>query len=90
MLLPRHSQPAMARSGKRPYTRDELQDLFDCADERVMRIGAGCAGAASTCSEQKTQPFGLSSWNHGAVGRRSANGPRAPPHREPGDSGLGR
>jgi integrase len=37
----RHSQPAMARSGKRPYTRDELQDLFDCADDRVMRIRAG-------------------------------------------------
>jgi integrase len=24
-----------------PYTRDELQDLFDCADDRVMRIRAG-------------------------------------------------
>jgi integrase len=31
----------MARSGKRPYTRDELQDLFDCADDQVMRIRAG-------------------------------------------------
>jgi hypothetical protein len=41
----RHSQPAMARSGRRPYTRDELQDLFDCADERVMRIRAGEAKA---------------------------------------------
>jgi hypothetical protein len=37
----RHSQPAMARSGKRPYTRDELQGLFDCADDQVMRIRAG-------------------------------------------------
>jgi hypothetical protein len=90
MLLPRHSQPAMARSGKRLYTRDELQDLFDCEDERVMRIGAGCAGVASTCSEQKTQPFGLSSWNPGAVGAKRQWPPRAPPDREPGDSGLGR
>ena len=23
---------------KRPYTRDEIQDLFDCADDRVVRI----------------------------------------------------
>lgn len=36
----RHSQPAMGRTGKRPFTRDELQDLFDCADEKVMRIRA--------------------------------------------------
>jgi site-specific recombinase XerD len=34
----RHAQHTMGRPGKRPYTRDELQDLFDCADERVLRI----------------------------------------------------
>lgn len=34
----RHVQEAMGRPGKRPYTRDELQDLFDCADDRVARI----------------------------------------------------
>ncbi|WP_248243322.1 tyrosine-type recombinase/integrase [Microbacterium kunmingense] len=41
----RHSQAAMAEPGKRPYTRDEIQDLFDCADDRVMRIRrAGAKG----------------------------------------------
>ena len=41
----RHSQDAMAGPGKRPYTRDEIQDLFDCADDRVMRIRrAGAKG----------------------------------------------
>lgn len=34
----RHAQNGIAQPGKRPYTRDELQDLFDCADERVVRI----------------------------------------------------
>ncbi|WP_253259159.1 tyrosine-type recombinase/integrase [Subtercola boreus] len=34
----RHSQEASGQPGKRPYTRDELQDLFDCADDRVLRI----------------------------------------------------
>lgn len=34
----RHASEAIAEPGKRPYTRDELEDLFDCADERVMRI----------------------------------------------------
>ena len=32
----RHVQEAGGRPGKRPYTRDELQDLFDCADERAV------------------------------------------------------
>ncbi|MEC5176700.1 hypothetical protein RCH16_001708, partial [Cryobacterium sp. MP_M5] len=27
----RHSQSAIGAPGKRPYTRDEIQDLFDCA-----------------------------------------------------------
>jgi len=34
----RHSQSAIGAPGKRPYTRDEIQDLFDCADDRVLRI----------------------------------------------------
>jgi site-specific recombinase XerD len=34
----RHSQAAIGAPGKRPYTRDEIQDLFDCADDRVLRI----------------------------------------------------
>lgn len=34
----RHAQDAVGSPGKRPYTRDELEDLFDCADERVLRI----------------------------------------------------
>ena len=34
----RHTQQAMGGPSKRPYTRAELQDLFDCADERVVRI----------------------------------------------------
>lgn len=34
----RHVQDAIGEPGKRPYTRDELEDLFDCADERVVRI----------------------------------------------------
>lgn len=34
----RHAQDAVGASGKRPYTQDELEDLFDCADERVLRI----------------------------------------------------
>lgn len=34
----RHAQDAVGAPGKRPYTRDELEDLFDCADERVLRI----------------------------------------------------
>jgi integrase/recombinase XerC len=32
-----HVQDAMARPRKRPLTRDELQDLFDYADDRVER-----------------------------------------------------
>lgn len=34
----RHAQDVMGSPGKRPYTRDELEDLFDCADERVLTI----------------------------------------------------
>ncbi|WOO98328.1 site-specific integrase [Micrococcus terreus] len=34
----RHAQDTVATPGKCPYTRDELEDLFDCADERVVRI----------------------------------------------------
>lgn len=34
----RHVQDAIGEPGKRPYTRNELEDLFDCADERVVRI----------------------------------------------------
>jgi site-specific recombinase XerD len=34
----RHAAESIAEPGKRPYTRDELEDLFDCADERVLRI----------------------------------------------------
>ncbi|MGO2152252.1 MAG: tyrosine-type recombinase/integrase [Microbacterium gubbeenense] len=34
----RHVQDALGEPGKRPYTRDEIEDLFDCADERVVRI----------------------------------------------------
>lgn len=34
----RHASESMGGPGKRPYTRDELEDLFDCADERVLRI----------------------------------------------------
>ncbi|MFB2571511.1 tyrosine-type recombinase/integrase [Micrococcus sp. IITD107] len=41
----RHAQDAVATPGKRPYTRDELEDLFDCADDRVLRIRqAGAKG----------------------------------------------
>lgn len=41
----RHTHQAIGQPGKRPYTRDELQDLFDCADDRVLRIrNAGSKG----------------------------------------------
>jgi len=41
----RHAQDTVGSPGKRPYTRDELEDLFDCADERVLRIRrAGAKG----------------------------------------------
>ena len=34
----RHAAESIAEPGKRPYTRDEIEDLFDCADDRVLRI----------------------------------------------------
>ncbi|WP_312167554.1 tyrosine-type recombinase/integrase [Microbacterium sp.] len=34
----RHVQSGMASPSKRAYTREELEDLFDCADDRVERI----------------------------------------------------
>jgi site-specific recombinase XerD len=36
----RHVQEASGRPGKRPYTRDELQDLFDCADDLTVKARA--------------------------------------------------
>lgn len=41
----RYTQDTVGTPGKRPYARDELEDLFDCADERVVRIRrAGAKG----------------------------------------------
>lgn len=34
----RDVQEASGRQGKRPYTRDELQDLFDCPDELTYPV----------------------------------------------------
>lgn len=37
----RHAADVMGGPTKRPYTREELQTLFDCADDHVVKVRAG-------------------------------------------------